>query len=112
MASERCLPVCADTQTGLPAATKALWSMDRDSTGQARSWLRGVPPPVLSRHAGPYRRGENANTVRHDSQYGWLSRRKKLPTPDPAPSNFTNCPPAADLPDSDVCEKKVKRAHS
>src|SRR3989338_3361133 len=56
MTSERCLPACADTQTGLPAAIKALWSMDRDSTGQARPWLLGDPPPVLSRSEGPYRR--------------------------------------------------------
>ena len=42
----------------------------------ARSWLLGDPPPVLSRPAGPYRRGENARTARHDSplvSYGWLS---------------------------------------
>ena len=67
MTSERCLPACADTQTGLPAAIKALWSMDRDSTGQAPLWLLGDPPPVLSRPAGPYRRGENTRTARYDS---------------------------------------------
>jgi len=58
--------------------------MDRDSTGQARSWLLGDPPPGLSRPAGPYRRGDNARTARHDPpplSYGWLSHCKRVPYP-------------------------------
>ena len=80
MTSERCLSACADTQTGLPAAVKVGPLIDyqtnirqrgyqaclRATHRQARSWLLGEPPPVLSRPEGQYRRAENARTARHD----------------------------------------------
>jgi len=63
MASERCLSPRGHRRVATDCASHNI----RQRGCQARSWLPGDPPPVLSRPEGPYRKGEKARTARQDS---------------------------------------------